>query len=257
MCLRAIKYYDRINQQMIELEVSDEIAKFLQNDSKRRSRSGKKDKENIALSLNAYSHYEGKEALTYGDLIADKNAYVDKHLEEDDFSNIVWKVVDKLENKQAESIKMLYLNERKPKAVARYLGMSRSAFSQFKDTALKHLHILLSYDKEFRKTNYYENHYKDFAEDVINQVKRELSNSETYSINLNNVFDLMKSVTQINKITEKIGVEIPEKTLKQLECMTKHVWGFFKELKKNGTFDPDKQNFLNIPINEITKIINK
>jgi hypothetical protein len=47
MCLRAIKYYDRINQQMIELEVSDEIAKFLQNDSKRRSRSGKKDKENI------------------------------------------------------------------------------------------------------------------------------------------------------------------------------------------------------------------
>ena len=49
MCLRAIKYYDRINQQMIELEVSDEIAKFLQNDSKRRSRSGKKDKENIDI----------------------------------------------------------------------------------------------------------------------------------------------------------------------------------------------------------------
>jgi len=38
--------------------------------------------------------------------------------------------------------------------------------------------------------------------------------------------------------------------------MIKPVWGFFKELKKNGKFDPNKQNFLNIPLNEITKIIN-
>lgn len=255
--MRTIKYYDRINKQLLEIEVSDEVAKFLHADNKRLSRRGQKDKENIALSLDAYSHHEGKEALTYGELIADENAYVDKHLEEEDFSNIVWSVVDKLESKQAESIKMLYLNERKAKAVARHFGMSQSAFSQFKDTALKHLHILLSYDEEFRKTIYYERHYKDFAEDVINQAKREISNNETYSINLNNVFDLMKSVTQINKITEKIGIEIPETTLKQLEYMTKPVWGFFKELKKNGKFDPDKQNFLNIPTNEITKIINK
>jgi len=255
--LRTIKYYDRINKQLLELEVSDEVAKFFQADNKRLSRQGQKDKEHIALSLDAYSHHEGENALTYGELIADENAYVDKYLEKDDFSNIVWNVVDKLETKQAESIKMLYLNERKAKVVARHLGMSQSAFTQFKDTALKHLHILLSYDEDFAKTTYYEKHYKDFADDVINQAKAEITASETYSINLNNVFELMKSVTQINKITEKIGVEIPEATLKQLEYMTKPVWGFFKELKKNGKFDPDKQNFLNIPLNKITKMINK
>lgn len=255
--MRTIKYYDRINKQLLEIEVSDEVAKFFQADNKRLSRQGQRDKENIALSLDAYSHHEGENALTYGELIADENAYVDKYLEKDDFSNIVWNVVDKLETKQAEAIKMLFLNERKAKVVARYLGMSQSAFTQFKDTALKHLHILLSYDEDFAKTTYYEKHYKDFADDVINQAKAEITASETYSINLNNVFELMKSVTQINKITEKIGVEIPEATLKQLEYMTKPVWGFFKELKKNGKFDPDKQNFLNIPLNEITKMINK
>ena len=238
--MRTIKYYDRINKQLLEIEVSDEVAKFFQADNKRLSRQGQRDKENIALSLDAYSHHEGENALTYGELIADENAYVDKYLEKDDFSNIVWNVVD-----------------RKAKVVARYLGMSQSAFTQFKDTALKHLHILLSYDEDFVRTTYYEKHYKDFADDVINQAKEEITASETYSINLNNVFELMKSATQINKITEKIGVKIPEATLKQLEYITKPVWGFFKELKKNGKFDPDKQNLLNIPLNEITKMINK
>lgn len=255
--MRTIKYYDRINKQLLELEVSDKVAKALHADNRRLSRQGQKDSECIALSLDAVSHYDGEKALTYGELIEDENADVEKYAEKNEFSNIIWNVVDKLESKEADAIKMFYLYDRKAKVVARHLGLSRSAFTQFKDTALKHLHILLSYDEDFTKTTYYENHYKDFADDVINQAKEEICASETYSINLNNVFELMKSVTQINKITEKIGVEIPEATLKQLEYMTKPVWGFFKELKKNGKFDPDKQNFLHIPINEITKLINK
>lgn len=255
--MRTIKYYDRINKQLLEIEVSDEVAKFFQADNKRLSRQGQRDRENIALSLDAYSHHEGKNALTYGELIADENANIEKYAEKNEFSNIIWNVVDKLESKEAEAIKMFYLYDRKAKVVARHLGMSRSAFTQFKDTALKHLHILLSYDEDFAKSTYYENHYKDFTDDVINQAKEEICATETYSININNVFELMKSVTQINKITEKIGVEIPEATLKQLEYMTKPVWGFLKDLKKNGKFDPDKQNFLHIPLNEITKMINK
>lgn len=250
--MRVVKYYDRINKQLLELEVNDEVAKFLHSDNRRLSRQGQKDRENIVLSLDDQTDYNGEEALTYHELIPDEKAYVDKILEQKEFSRIVWKVVDKLEEKQAKAIKGYFKIGYRAKELADYLGMSTSAFTQFKDTALKHLHILLSYDEEFRSTTYYELHYKDFADDVIKQVKQSLQD-DTLQINLNSVLSLMKGVTQLNKITKSIGIEIPEETCKQLESMTKPVWNFIKDLKKNGKYVEGNENFLNIPLNIFNK----
>jgi len=74
--LRTIKYYDRINRQLLEIEVSDKVAKTLHADNRRLSRQGQRDSENIALSLDDYSQYDGENTLTYGELIEDKNADV-------------------------------------------------------------------------------------------------------------------------------------------------------------------------------------
>lgn len=252
--MRVIKYYDRIHKQMLELEVSDEVAKFLHADNRRLSRQGQRDKEYIALSLDAPTEYNGEEALTYGEIIPDPNAYIDKIYEQKEFSKCIWRIVDKLEKKQAIALKMYYKIGYRAKEVADYLGMTTSAFTQFKETALKHLHIQLSYDNQFRHTSYYEVHYKNFANDVINQVKESLDNNKI-SINLNNVLDLMKNVTQLNKITEKIGIQISDELTNQLQTITKPVWDFIKMLKHNGKYIPEQQNFLNIPLDNLNQLI--
>jgi len=253
---RVIDYYDAIHKQKIKLEVTDEVAKFLQSDNKRLERQEKDDKKFIAFSLNETTDIDGEESLTYEELIADENAYVDKNFEKKEFSRIIWNVVNKLEKKEAQAIKAIFKLGYKPGEVAEIFNMSRSAFSQFMITAIKHLRIELSYDEEFVKTEYYQNHYKEFADDVIKQTKESLTQS-ALPINLNQVEGLMKEITQLNKITEKLGIHIPEQTIDLLQEMSKPVKGFIKELKKNGKIEESEQNIMNVPIEELLKMITK
>ena len=249
--MRKIQYYDKINKEVVELEVNDEVTKFLQADRKRLIRQAKEDRKYFAFSLDDYTKFNDEELLSIGELIADENLDIEREIEKKEFSKIIWNVVGKLESRQANAIKMIYKHGYKSK------DMSYSAFTQFKDTALKHLHILLSYDKDFAKTEYYERHYKHFADDVIKQLKQEIeTENKEFSINLNNVYDLMKNVTQMNKITERLGVNIPEKTITLLNEMTKPVAEFFKALKQNGKFKDSGQSNLNIPITELLNLIN-
>ena len=253
----VIKHYDKINNEVVELEVSDDVSKFLQADRKRLIRQAEEDRKHLAFSLDDYTKFNDEELLSVGELIADKDLDVEREIEQKEFSKIIWNVVDKLQTKQANAIKMIYLHGYKSKEVADTLNMNYSAFTQFKDTALKHLHILLSYDKYFAHTDYYVKHYKRFADDVIKQVKQEIAyENKVFSINLNNVYDLMKNVTQMNKITERLGVKIPEKTISLLNEMTKPVAEFFKVLKQNEKFKDSEQSNLNIPVTELLNLIN-
>ena len=255
--MRVIKYYDKINNEVVELEVNDDVSKFLQADRKRLVRQAEEDRKHLAFSLDDYTKFNDEELLSVGELIADKSLDIEREIEKKEFSKIIWNVVGKLQTKQANAIKMIYKQGYKSKEVADTLNMSYSAFTQFKDTALKHLHILLSYDQSFAKTEYYERHYKHFTDDVIKQVRQEIaSENKVLSINLNNVYDLMKDVTQMNKITERIGVNIPEKTITLLNEMTKPVAEFFKYLKQNGKFKDSEQSNLKIPVTELLNLIN-
>lgn len=262
--MRIIKYRNRIHNEIVELEVSDEVAKFLHADSRRQKRKLQEDYANIAFSLDDMPESENEESLTYHELVADKNVDLERDIENAEFSKIVWNVVDKLEEKQKSAIKLLFEYNYTQKAVANKLGMTASAFTQFRDTALKHLHILFSYDKDFALTEYYQAHYKQFADDVIAELENEMKTANkvnNFEINLNNVESLMKSVTQIDKISDKLGVEIPDETTKLFKYMTDTIQGFFKDLKKNGKYDNKNTNILNlIPQvieNEIDKQKNK
>ena len=182
--------------------------------------------------------------------------YIEKNLEKKEFAKCIWRVVDELEDKQAKIIKGYYKYGYKNKELASYLKMSTSAFCQFKATALKHLHILLSFDPEFSNTNFYQSHYKDFADDVIEEVIKSAS-KDFISIDLGQVMELIKNVTQIKKIAEKKGIKISITTIKKLEQMTKPVWDFLKQLKQCGKFDEKEKVYLNIPTYEILQELAK
>ena len=239
--METIKYYDRIHNKFIDLEVNDEVAQFLRSDNKRLKRQQKRDGQYIAISLDEQTEYNGEEALTYHEIIADENAYIEKNLEKKEFAKCIWRVVDELEDKQAKIIKGYYKYGYKNKELSSYLKMSTSAFCQFKATALKHLHILLSFDPEFSNTNFYQSHYKDFADDVIEEVIKSAS----------------KDFIQIKKIAEKKGIKIPITTIKKLEQMTKPVWDFLKQLKQCGKFNEKEKVYLNIPTYEILQELAK
>lgn len=238
--MRIIKYYDRIHKQLLELEVSDEVAKFFHADNRRWSRQGQKIKENIALSLDDPTECNGEEALTYGELIEDEKANIDKIMAKKELARIVWNVVDILDKNQAKMIKLYYIYGYRAKELANYFGLTRSAFTQWKDTTHKHLLYLLSRDDEFNKTDYYyKDIYKSFADEVIDTAKQKLSQSQI-SINLNKVNELMNDVTQAMKIADKLGVGLPEENKKMLDFMTKTVRGFVKPLLKKEN-DKSKQ----------------
>lgn len=254
--METIKYYDRIHNKFVDLEVNDEVAQFLRSDNKRLKRQQKRDRQYIAISLDEQTDYNGEEALIYHEIIADENAYIEKNLEKKEFAKCIWRVVDELEDKQAKIIKGYYKYGYKNNELASYLKMSTSAFCQFKATALKHLHILFSFDPEFSNTQFYQAHYKDFADDVIDEAKKFIS-KDFISIDLGQVMDLIKNVTQIKKIAEKKGIKIPITTLKQIENMTKPVWEFLKQLKQNGKFNSNEKVYLNIPNYTLLKEIEK
>ena len=60
--METIKYYDRIHNKFIDLEVNDEVAQFLRSDNKRLKRQQKRDGQYIAISLYEQTNYNGEEA---------------------------------------------------------------------------------------------------------------------------------------------------------------------------------------------------
>lgn len=269
--MRIIKYYDRIHSELLELEVNDEVAKFFHADNRRWSRQGQKIKENIALSLDEPTEWNGEDALTYGELIEDEKANIDKIMAKKELARIVWNVVDKLDKNQAKMIKLYYIYGYRAKELANYFGLTRSAFTQWKDTTHKHLLFLLSRDEEFNQTDYYfKDIYKPFADEIV-QTAKEVFTQPKISINLNKVNELVNDVTQAMKIADKLGVGLPEESKKLLDFMTKTVRGFVKPLLKNddnkskqedknkdeAKKTENKDKFLSFSLEDILDFINK
>lgn len=110
--MRTIQYYDRINKKLIDLEVTDEVARFLMsNDKKLRRHQVRYDYFNISLDTPINSNDE--DGITLAETLEDKVEVMDCatcrrkiHL-----FNTVWKVVDKLKPKQIELINRGYIWE--------------------------------------------------------------------------------------------------------------------------------------------------
>lgn len=207
--MKNVKYFDRINHKLLELEVSDEVARVLWATNRQWSRRGQKDRENIALSLDQQTEYNGDTALTYHELVADENADIEMNLEKVAFIKCVWRVVDKLNPMQATMLKEHYIKKMRASELSEKYHLDRCRFSQHKLTILSHLRTLLCFDEEFTDTKYFKELKHLFERDLEKIAKQKLLQDE-YKIDISKVEELTKQPRQIFKIAEKLGVPIDE-----------------------------------------------
>lgn len=230
--MRKIKYYDRINHKMLELEVNDEVAKFLQADDRRQSRQGQKYRENVVLSLDDYSQVDGQNYLTYHELIADEKSNTIENYENKQFNKLVWHICHKLPYKERQILWWYYRIGYKASEIAKSLKLDNSQFSQQKATAISHLRILLLNDIEFTQTDFFKS---TGIYTFPKQTKDTAKNLDVKNIEFKNeqIYELTKDIPQKIKVTEKLGVEIDDKIKNFGLLMNKEVRNFFHWLNGN------------------------
>ena len=160
--MRIIKYYDRIHRQFIDLEVTDEVAKFLmRNDKWLRRQQIKYNYYTVSLGSPVYN--DDEDGITLAETIEEKHSEEDYYIDEDKkkLFKLVWKIVGELDDKQHKLIDDLFVNEKSQKQIAKEFGVSASGVFQMKDTALLHLRYHFYTDKEFMQTDIYINETRE------------------------------------------------------------------------------------------------
>ena len=148
----------------------------------------------------------------------------------------------KLDDKQQKLIDDLFVKEKFQNQIAKEFGVSASGISQMKDTALLHLRYHFYTDKEFMQTDIYKRNKREFDFDLV-QVAKEINKNEYFSIDLNDVANLVKNNTQVLKMLSSLGIDIDEKQKELLSFMNRVVKKFIENI------DTSKGNFLNVPLN--------
>lgn len=247
--MRVINYYDRINKQMIELEVTDEVAKFLlANDKKLRRKQNKFNYYTIPLDTVVYSGEN--EDITLQEVIAEPEddevmdcRQCKKKLE---FFNIVWKVVDNLDKEKYDLIWDLFVEKKSQKEIAKEKGISESAVSQLKDTAMSDLVYHFNFDETFKQTDFYkkyiESEKKDFVKFANNITREELGNYI-----MNGVKDFTKLLSQVLKKSTILDKDIASK-----DTISKANRAVKQTVEKLNP-DEDKSKTIIIPDNIFTK----
>lgn len=102
--MRIIKYYDRIHRQFIDLEVTDEVAKFLmKNDKWLRRQQIKYNYYTISLDSPVYN--DDEDGVTLAETIEEKNNEEDYYIDEDKkkLFKLVCKIVGRLDYKKTKT----------------------------------------------------------------------------------------------------------------------------------------------------------
>ena len=234
--MRKIKYYDRINHKMLEIEVNDEVARFMQADDRRQSRQGQKYRENVVLSLDDYSCVDGQNYLTYHELIADEKSNTIENYENKQFNKLVWHICHKLSYKERQILWWYYKIGYKASEIAKSLKLDSSQFSQQKATAISHLRILLLNDPDFVNTDYHK------STEIFTRPKEVKENAENLDIKKiefknKDIYNLTKEVPQQIKISEKLGIKIDELIKNFGLLANKEVRNFFKWFSDNDDLE--------------------
>lgn len=135
--MRVIEYFDRIHRQKIELEVTDEVALFLQSSSKKWQRS--QNKYNYrTISLDTVVYSGESEDVTLEETIPapeeDEVMNCKTCKQKLKFYNIVWKVVSNLDKDKYDLVWDFFVLRKSQKQLATEKGITESALSQLLST---------------------------------------------------------------------------------------------------------------------------
>ena len=246
---RIYRYYDKINDKYVRVEVADEVAKFLQNNTKQWQRQQENCYDyNVSLNKVLYED-DDDNPITLEDVVPDRTddeirEFCDKCFRNQRLYRCVWNVVDKLNEKEQKLVDDIYIYDKSQKEIADELGVSESAISQAHDRMLTHLAYFFYTDKEFMHMDLYKRNEREFKYSLMEVVK-EMDKEEGLEINLNSVYDLVKDNTQMLKMISSLGIEINETQKEIFTTMNRGVRQTLDDLN----LDFGEQNILTVPQN--------
>jgi len=246
---RIYRYYDKINDKYVRVEVTDEVAKFLQNNTKQWQRQ-QEDCYDYNVSLNKVLYEDDDDnPITLEDVVPDRTEdeireFCEKCFRKQRLYRCVWNVVDKLNEKEQKLVDDIYIYDKSQKEIADELGVSESAISQAHDRMLTHLAYFFYADKEFMQMDLYKRNEREFKYSLMEVVK-EIDKEEGLEINLNSVYDLVKDNTQMLKMISSLGIEINETQKEIFTTMNRVVRQTLDDLN----LDFGEQNILTVPQN--------
>ena len=224
-----IKYKDRIHNILIDLEVSEEVARYLWANDIYWRRLMKKAKR-FECSYFA-TIFDDDDEIEFIETIKDESVDVEQEVDNKIFAEIIWRVAEKLQPLQREILIERFKKDMKLCDIAKKHNMSKSALTQFLKTTYKHFVFYLAHDKDFIKTDYWQSRCKDFTDEFIDTLEEGLTN-ENFEFNLNKILDFAKGATQTIKIADKLGVGLSPKQKKLWQFMSNTVTEFIKSIQK-------------------------
>ena len=250
---RIYRYYDKINDKYVRVEVTDEVAKFLQNNTKQWQRQ-QEDCYDYNVSLNKVLYEDDDDnPITLEDVVPDRTDEEIQEFCERCFRNqrlykLVWKIVEKLTEKEQKLVDDIYVYNKSQTEIAEELAVSESAISQAHDRVLLHLTFYFYTDEEFQQTDLFKRNEREFKFDlerVALEIFKLSLEDAGIKINLNDVRSVSKNFTQILKMASSLGIKLPFKQKKQLTFMNRKV----KQGLDKLNLDWSKQNILTVPTN--------
>ena len=242
--VRIIKYFDRIHSKYVDVEVTDEVARFLlANDKYLRRLQKRYNYYTVSLEKVIYSTDDGED-ITLAEAIPEKhktNSHVlDKKRRK--LYELVWKIVSRLEKREQKLIKYIFVENKSQKQIAQEFGISTSAVSQFKQTTLLHLSYYFYTDKEFMQTEIYKQNKREFNYDLM-RVAKGIDNKNGLKFDLNKIQDFVKDNTQTLKMLSALGIELDEREKELFTFMNRTVKQFLDGMK----LDKNKKSIITIP----------
>lgn len=211
--MRVIEYFDRIHRQKIELEVTDEVALFLQSSSKKWQRS-QNEYNYRTISLDTVVYSGESEDVTFEETIPtpeeDEVMNCNTCNQKLKFYNIVWKVVSNLDKDKYDLVWDFFVLEKSQKQLACEKEITESALSQLLSTIRDDLVYHFNCDKEFTQTDYYKEYFKREMQDA-KKIAQSFTTEEIGGYIMNGVLGLTKLATQVFKKSTILNKDIEYK----------------------------------------------
>lgn len=259
--MRVIEYFDRIHRQKIELEVTDEVALFLQSSSKKWQRSQNEyNYRTISLDTVVYSGESIDVTLEETIPAPEEDEVMNCKTckQKLKFYNIVWKVVSNLDRDKYDLVWDFFVLGKSQKQLATEKGITESALSQLLSTIRDDLVYHFNCDKEFTQTDYYKEYLKREMQDV-KRIAQTLTPEEIGGYIMNGVKDFTKLISQVLKkstILEK-DIEGKDKISKANRVVKQTIEQLNPNKEQNKTFNIPNNLINKENIESIIKNINK